>query len=369
MKIAILGDPLDEQYGGIHIATKNLIQALLKKDTENDYTVVRSKSGGILTGAEEIVVPIRRNLPGHQSWRLFSQIPKLMSEREIDIVVEPAHFGPFNLPPSIKRVTFIYDLTMILLPKYHQTIGRTLQRMFLPSIVRNADRLVTCSESTRRDLIRKYPVAESKCSMLPLASEEIFRRTEDPLVLSQLGISAPYFLYVGTIEPRKNLVTLLRAFNEFCLRADSRVQLVIVGKEGWKTEEYHRELKNHQFRDRIKILGYLDRSLLPVLYSMTRAFLYPSFYEGFGLPVLEAMSCGAPCITSKNSSLPEVGGEACLYFDSLDVEGIAESMVRLVEDEEVYELCSKSSMVQARKFNWSMVAEETINIFSELREQ
>jgi len=277
------------------------------------------------------------------------------------VVIETAHFGPFNLPKRIKRVTIIHDLSPVKFPKFHPFLSQVLQRIFFPGIIRRADLLITNSENTSQDLSSYYPKAQDKSFKILLGKEEIFKTTPSGNILEKYKIDQPYFLNVGTIEPRKNLNTLLEAFSLFRKECTSNVQLVIVGGKGWKTKSFYRLLNNHPFKNDIKLIGYVDRAELPILYSNTLAFIYPSFYEGFGLPVLESMACGAPCIVSSTSSLPEVGGQAALYFNPEKPEELADRLKFISTEKEVQISMKEASIQQASKFSWEKYAREFIN--------
>ena len=331
LRIAILADPLDRQYAGIHVYTRELIRALARLDHPHEIIIVRPKQKGDIPGVKEMVVPIYP-IPGHQSFRLFFQIPWKLRRAKVDIVIEPGHFGPFNLPKRIKRITVIHDLTPLLFPKMHTFLGHFLQKLFLPGILKRADHVLVNSAYTRSDLIQFFPFFEAKSSVTLLGKESLFKPDHRIEILNKYGIQQPYILFTGTIEPRKNLSTLLKAFEIFKKETGFPHHLVWVGKKGWKNNELLNTLKIAAYHQDIIQTGYVPKEDLPSLYSQAQAFVYPSLYEGFGLPILEAMACGVPVITSNISSLPEVGGEAALYIDPLDAHTLAEHLQLLAKD-------------------------------------
>lgn len=364
MKIAFLADALDLQYAGIHIYLREILKAIsrqiINKETEHEIFVVRPEAKGDLPGITEIVDPLYSFVPLHQKIRFFTSIPYLMRKHKMDLVVEPCHFGPFNLPASIKRVTVIHDITPVLFPEYHVASSHYFHRMFLPGIVKNANGIIVNSSYTGQDLQKHYPKAEGKIKSILLGKDEQFVRANDPKVLVKYKIDQPYFLFVGTLEPRKNLLTLLAAFEKFKRSSQLPHQLVLVGKEGWKLDAFHEKLSASDFKEDVKLTSYVEREELPVLYSMAEAFVYPSFYEGFGLPVLEAMACGTAVLTSNVSSLPEVAGEAALYFDPLDSDKIAEQLFLIASDLNEKEKLGKAGLARAKQFNWDKAAKETM---------
>ncbi len=201
-------------------------------------------------------------------------------------------------------------------------------------------------------------------------NSDLFRREvsgEDvDRVLRRHQLEAPYFLYVGTLEPRKNLVRLIKAFDMVLRKTPGNVQLVLAGGKGWKYEEILDEIRKLNLHDSVRQLGYVPDEDLPGLIRGARAMVYPSLYEGFGLPPLEAMAVGTPVLTSNTSSLPEVVGEAAVMVDPEDVEAMAVAMERLWTDETWRESLSMKGYQQAQQFNWDRSARETMDLYHRL---
>ena len=364
MKIAFLGDALDLQYAGIHFYTKNIIQQTIALDKQNEYFILRPKAGNEYPNATEIISPVRSFIPLHQKVRSFFNIPFLMQKHKIDVVIEPCHFGPFNLPKSTKKITVIHDITPVLFPEYHISSSHFFHKLLLPGITKRADHLIVNSEHTKQDLIQYYPQAKGKTTVVHLGKEDIFKPKTDPTVLKKYGINKDYLLFVGTLEPRKNLMVLLQAFEEL-KKSDAthkNLQLVFVGKKGWKIEAFLEAIELSPFKNDIVITDYVERKDLPVLYSMSKIFVYPSLYEGFGLPVLEAMACGTAVVSSNASSLPEVGGDAALYFSPTNTNELLVQLQKLLSDDALRQQCKTASLVQAAKFSWEKAGRETVEI-------
>lgn len=330
MKIAILADPLDNQSAGVHTYTKGMVNALIQYDQINEYVLIRQrKDPSFSANVRQIGVPIFPYIPFFSSFRLFVLIPLVCRWQKVKAVVEPAHFGPFNLPASIKRITVIHDLTPLLFPQYHRLYGRSLQKLFLPRILRRADKILTVSEHSKKDINKQFPFTTPKTKVIYPGRDPFFYPDHSPKVLKKFGVDYPFFLSVGTIEPRKNLVLLIKAFERYCKLVNSETFLVIAGGKGWKSEKFFEALEQHPFRKKIRFVGRVSKEDLRVLYSHSIALIYPSIYEGFGLPILEAYSCGTAVICSNSSSLPEVGGKLATYFDPLDEIELVESMSKL----------------------------------------
>lgn len=368
MRIAFLADALDLQSAGVHVYTREIIKALASLKTTHEYLIIRvNRSAGPST-FEELAIPYI-NVPGYKAYRIFWQLPRLLAKRKVDVVVEPAHFGPFNLPKHIKRVTFIHDLTPLLFPQYHVYHSQLLQRLFLPSILRSATHIITNSAHTRQDLIQFFPFTANKSTATLLGKDLLYRPIEDAKVLEAYGIQQPYWLCVGTIEPRKNIKVLLAAFDRLKAATDCPHQLVLLGKKGWKSDGIYQRIQSSPYRECIHLPGYVEREALPVIYSMAEVFIYPSFYEGFGLPVLEAMSCGVPVLTADVSSLPEVGGEGALYFDPHSVEELVDLLRQLLRSPALRQQQARLGLKRATQFSWEKTARETDAIFDRLAKE
>ncbi|HSG67851.1 MAG TPA: glycosyltransferase family 1 protein [Bacteroidales bacterium] len=355
MRFVILADPLDNQKAGIHHYTRNLVMQINKLDQDGEYVLIRRKRDKLFDPGRQVIIKNFR-FPGYAALRMFFIIPWKIRQLKADAVIEPAHFGPFNLPRKIKRVTVIHDLTPILFPIYHRFHSQLLQRIFLRSILRRASLVIANSENTRKDIVRHYSGTNAKTISIYLGRDEGIspavggnESTEDA---GKAIHKAKYFLYLGTIEPRKNLNCLLEAYALYKKHDHADHSLIIAGNKGWKSSSFFAKLQAHPNRRDIELLGYVDRDKLGELYQHATSFIFPSYYEGFGLPVVEAMSCGTPCLLSNSSSLPEVGGDAALYFDPQKPEELAALMLKITEDMDLHETLSKRAMLQAGKFSW-----------------
>lgn len=356
MRIAIIADALDQQYAGIYIYTKEIIKALAKEmNFKDELIIIRENASQDFKNVTEIAIP-NRKLPGYSAYRLLVLIPRALIKAKAEVVIEPRHFGPFNLPPTIKRVTVIHDLTPLLFPEWHQAFSRTLQKLFLPSILRRADLIITNSNYTSQDVNKMFPFTKDKTASILLGKDKIFHPTSDSNILKKYDVHEPYFLFVGTFEPRKNLHTLLTAYEHFRTQSDHHYQLVLIGKNGWKTNNLLEKVAASSFQRDIIITGYVEREELPIFYTMAKAMIYPSLYEGFGLPVLEAMACGTQVICSNTSSLPEVGGQVAQYFAPNDYKALSHLMEESISEP----IATTSLLYQAKQFSWSLAAQQLL---------
>ena len=333
---------MDDQYAGIHTVIREVVNHIPEYvDDEIEILLLRKRKDPSLN-LKQIVIPGRK-IPGLTFIRVFFIIPLIAIWYKVSAVVEFAHFGPFNLPGRIKRVTYIHDLTPILFPKYHVFYGWFLHRLLLPGIIRKADLIMTDSKHTGYDLEKLYPGNRSKTEVNYLGVSKLFHSKQDDTLLQKHSIIGPYLLFVGTIEPRKGIDTLLAAFDIFKQTDKDNCQLVIIGRQGWKMKPMSELMKNYRYSNDIKYLGHVDLAHLVIYYSMAKFLIIPSRYEGFGLPIIEAMRCGTRSIVAKNSSLEEIG-KLCgsLMFETDDTKQLA-SLMR----------SNQTEVVQYKGFDWA----------------
>lgn len=362
MKIGIIADPIDLQDAGIYYYTSNFITSLCKNKGEHTIYIFRINSEIKFTNCHEVVVPLFKFLPLKRYIRTLIQIPIKARELGLDLVIEPAHFGPFFLPNKTKRVTIIHDLTPILFPNYHRLLSSILHKFILPRILKRTDLILTNSNHSKSDICKYFNINSDKVMYLYPGIENIFVPSQNKRTLHRYGIYKKYFLFLGTLEPRKNLLVLIRAY-ELWREQNPRqeIQLILAGKKGWNYSPIIKAQQQSAFSDDIILLGYVERVDMPAIYSGSELFIYPSRYEGFGLPVLEALSCGCKVICSNSSSLPEVGAGFANYFNS----------------ENEFELCATIQSVKSskrskqeqleyvKKFSWK---ETAINFLRKVEE-
>lgn len=281
------------------------------------------------------------------------------------------HFPNFTTFPvgRARIVVTVHDLVYKLFPFTVDEKVRIILELFLPFSLKTAHAIIADSKSTERDLLKLFPFVSGKTRVVYPGLDPIFSPVNDyttkEAFLQKYRLER-YILYVGTLEPRKNLINLLKAYEKLCRNSTIPYlpDLVLVGAMGWKNSplfQYFENL-NEEIQAKIHFLGYLPREELPILYSCADVFVFPSLYEGFGLPVIEALACGAPVVTSSTSSLPEVGGDVVMYVDPQSPEDIAEKVHALLNDENLEERKNRG-VLRAREFSWKKAAMEIYEIY------
>lgn len=355
LKIAIIADALDNQNAGVHVFTKEMILAMIKTNITHEILLIRQKKGLKIKGVKEIIVKSTKLPIGYASFRLFCIIPFILVRQKVDVVIEPAHFGPFNLPSYIKRVTIIHDLTPILFPEYHRFFSWFLQKLFLGKIISKADLLIANSNYTMQDILKHYNKSENKIVKIYPDSTLLNKNEKLPL---KVPFNFPYFLTVGTIEPRKNHLLLLEAFEIF-KKNNPEYKLIITGAKGWKSNPVFKKISNHKYKDDIIVTGFVENETLCNLYQNAVAMIYPSKYEGFGFPVLESIRLGTIPILTNNSSLPEVAGKHAFYIQKecpIELANAMQHVVSLGSDER--ELIIERLKCNASQFSWQNFGKE-----------
>jgi glycosyltransferase involved in cell wall biosynthesis len=278
------------------------------------------------------------------------------------------HATNYYLPPvrCAKRVLTIYDLAFLRSPGWcsPKVVGPFSQNV--PRFAREADAIVTCSEASKQDIVELIGVAPEKVTVCHGAADTALvpmpRDAAKKKVMADHGLREPYILFVSTREPRKNVVGLLRAFKRVARLAPH--QLILVGGPGWGLPPIEKMTAEMGIADRVKVLGYVPtHEALAALYGAADLFVLPSWYEGFGLPVLEAMTCGCPVVTSPVASLPEVAGDAAQYADPGEPEAIAAAMLAVLGDRALRARMAEAGHAQARKFTWEASANALLGVY------
>ena len=305
-------------------------------------------------------------------WTLFGLSKKLFNDRnKIDVFFSPTHYLPFYIPcPS---VISILDVSYLHFPKLFKKKDLYQLKLWGRYSIHKAKKIITISKSSKNDIIKEYGVDSKKVAVVYPGIKKGLTMNDKRLTVNDLkkkfGIEKDYILFVGTLQPRKNIERLIEAFSrlktkDLGLKTD--LELVIVGKKGWMYEEILEAPRKYGIEDKVLFLENVTDEELPVFYKNALCFVLPSLYEGFGLPILEAMKYGCPVVTSNVSSLPEAGGDAAVYFDPQNVQDIAEKINKVISDEKLRDEMIKKGYEQIKKFSWEKAAKETLKVLEEL---
>lgn len=281
------------------------------------------------------------------------------------------HGTNYEVPLGNRRrnVITVHDLSVLAYPNLHDPGIVRRARRRLPIMLRNAARIITPTAAVKRELCERFTIDPEIVSVTPEAPRKSFRRVDAQQTTEarhRLGLEDNFILFVGTIEPRKNLLTLLHAFQQILLHTDHRPQLVIAGGAGWLTGEFDRFLADAKFGDRLRLTGYLNDDDLRALYSSCTLFVYPSLYEGFGLPPLEAMACGAPVAAARIAALVETLNGNAHLFDPTSGDALATTIVQLLENDDERQRLAALGLQRAARFSWQKTARLTLEVYEEL---
>lgn len=311
------------------------------------------------------------NTPGRLIWENI-ELPGLAKRDKVDVLHVPAFAAPVNKPAPL--VVTVHDLIGKVFPNQSGWPSRFYWGQWLPNSFRNADRIIADSENTKKDIIKHLAMSEGKIRIIYPSGHESFSPHLLPEKIDEvkrkLGIREKYFLFVGTIEPRKNLTRVIEAFLQFKKnqKSGTNYQLAVVGSQAFAHGKVFRDML-HRFgaqQEDVLYSSYIAHEDLNALYQGAVALLFPSLYEGWGLPVLEAMACGTPVLTSNTSSLPEVAGDAALLVDPYDVDAICSGIKRLTDDTALWEQLVVRGLRRVKKFSWKQTAEQTLEVYQSL---
>ncbi|HEX7998755.1 MAG TPA: glycosyltransferase family 1 protein [Pyrinomonadaceae bacterium] len=372
MLIGLDGLPLSETLAGVGHYTLELARALALASPSDEFELVSPRPFvyGLDIEDEQHRPSNLRSVraqvgPLGRRWFLFG-LPRYIRQRQFTLF----HGTNYEVPliKSCPTVLTIHDLSLLLHPETHEKARVRRSRRRLPLMARAATIVVTPTESVRREVCEHLSIEGERVVAVPEAPRSIFRPRPDAetrSLRSKLGIGDDFLLFVGTIEPRKNLLTLVHAFREVLQETKVRLQLVIAGQTGWLADELFAKVKELGLSQTVVLTGYLPDDDLCALYSSCRAFVYPSLYEGFGLPPLEAMACGAPVVASRIESISEVVGDAAMLFAPTDTAELTRSIIALLQDENLRRRMSDKGLRRAAAFSWQRTAQLMREVYEE----
>jgi glycosyltransferase involved in cell wall biosynthesis len=370
MRIGIDYTSAVRQRAGIGRYCRELIQALVKLDAENEYVLLIA---GRLTADESAELDTRfaghanvvlRPIPLSDRWlnrlwhRLQLPLPVELFTGPLDIF----HSPDFTLPPvrRAKTLVQIHDLSFLRVPKYADPKLQSYLKTVVPRCAKHADLILADSQHTKQDIVSLFRIPSDDVMVILGGVESRFHPIADldRLARAQERYDLPerFILGLGTLEPRKNFAGLIEAYHQLYAQQELVQHLVIGGGKGWLYGGIFERIKTLDLQDRVHLIGFVADNDLPSLYTLADLFVFPSFYEGFGLPVLEAMACGTPVVSSNAASLPEVVGKAGLLVNPTDTDALAEAMDLLLSNAALRQQYIAQGKIQARRFTWKRAA-------------
>ncbi len=375
MRIAIDLSPAIHQKAGLGRYARTLAEHLIAQDCANEYVAF---AYGHRFAADDLP-PALRALPranitlGARPWRMSVWlayafgIPLDRALPRLDLFHATEHL----LPPlkGARTVFTLHDLIFQFFPEYHLPLNRWFLMNAIPRFLRRADAIIVVSECTKRDAIATYQVPPEKITVIPEGVNPALRPVVDQNLIDQARAryaqNQPFILFLGTIEPRKNIVALVDALR--ALRSHNLPhRLLVAGRKGWLYQATFDHVKQTGMESAVTFLDFVPDTDLGALFAACDAFVFPSLYEGFGLPPLEAMACGAPVVCSNTSSLPEVVGDAALLVNPRDVGEIADAVERVIGDRNLSNELRAKGTAQAAKFSWERAARETLMVYRQV---
>ncbi len=354
---------------GIGTYVRNLLRHLARLDRESEFVLLVGEAD--LGLASQLGPNFRTVLEPSPNYSLQEQwhIPWSLHRERPDVFHAPHYVLPFGV--RCRSVVTIHDCIHLMFPQYlPNRMAYAYARTSIWNAARKSSRILTVSEASKRDILHFFDVEPGKIEVVHNAIDERFWNRPDEGDVSRVReryqLTSRFVLYVGNIKPHKNLVRLIEAFDLVRRRGLDDVKLLIIGDEISKLPALRRAVQSHKLHKQVRFLGYVNDETLAILYRLASAFAFPSLYEGFGLPALEAMASGTPVVTSNLSSLPEVTGGAAVLVDPYDVEAIADGLIRVLTDPVLATDLSRRGLVRARDFSWERSVARTHEIYRQV---
>jgi glycosyltransferase involved in cell wall biosynthesis len=371
MRIGIDATALPLQPVGAGIYMINLVRALAAVNERDELVIFTHPAGRKQMAVQEskrfrwAVVPdksiLRRLL-----WEQIG-LPRLVGKMRLDLLHSLHYTRPWRLP--CRSVVTFHDMTFFLYPQLHTRSKQAFFPLTIRASARSADAIIAVSESTRADSIQLLGIPGEKIFATPLGVDPAFRPIRDleslDVVRQRYNLPDRFILYVGLVEPRKNLSGLIRAYRS-ALEGGIAHRLVVVGRFGWSYQQVLDEIEALGLQERVQFTGYIPQADLPIVYNLASLFVYPTLYEGFGLPALEAMACGTPVVTSNVASLPEIIGEAGVLIPPGDQQALSQALQDVLSDPGLQTHLAIKGPQQASQFTWERTARQTLQVYRQV---
>jgi glycosyltransferase involved in cell wall biosynthesis len=365
-KIGITTAFFQNLRAGTWIYTQSLLKAYDSLPRGENQIATLDFQGQQVTGLESIPHLCFPSPAGKLAKLVWPNLilPRRAAQNGFDLVHATTHYGTF-LPCRYRNVITVTDVSPLLNPETHGRMQVQYHRHVLPFVLARADAVVTISESSKKDIIQCCRIAEEKVQVILLGVDARFKPGIAPDSEFIRSLPERFILNIGTLEARKNLPRLLEAY-ALAREKGLTHKLLIGGARGWRLSNLAGIVERYALENHVIFLGFVEDADLPALYGRADFFVYPSTYEGFGMPILEAMACGTPVITSNCSSMPEVAGDAAVLVDPLDTTDLATRMLELADSQELRESLRQRGLARAACFSWEKTARETLSVYERL---
>ncbi|MBA4336489.1 hypothetical protein C0416_01810 [bacterium] len=366
MKIGIdIRETVNEKTGKGYYAF-HLTKALLAIDTENEYFLYCDKEPADFGNHSNFEIKIIKSKGLFWHKKVLSDLYK----EKIGVFLAPTSYiiPALHNPKKLKVLMTVHDLIAFLYPENHNKKAVLIEKLTLGVALKKVKKVLSVSENTKKDLIKKFGIKESLIDIIHNSASDSYGVIEEDqceALREEKNLPKEFIFSVGTIEPRKNYTTLIEAYSKIKAHHPN-VKLVIAGKKGWKSENVFKKISELDLKEDVIFLGYVTEEELAKIYNLATIFAYPSIYEGFGIPPLEAMKCGCPVITSNISSLPEVVNDAAILVDPVSVEDLKNALHQLLSDPAMQENLKEKGFAQCDKFSWEISARKLLAIINQI---
>ena len=344
--------------GGVTRSITNILYEFNKLDLGNLYVFTDQQDYERIYPNLKVIYLKKR----HKLIWDYLVLPSALKNYKIDICIFTKNVVPF--PIKCKSIVIIYDLIHLKDPGVYRWTDAWYMKSILPHSAQKANAIITISENTKRELMKYTHVPDKKINVVYLAVEKRFKPiTENEInILSGYKIQKPYILYVGSLSPRKNIIRLIKAYENLKQIYNIPHALILAGSKAWKEKEIYKLINKSKYKDSILNTGRIAENHLPCLYTLSDVFVYPSLYEGFGLPILEAQACGCPVVCSSTSSLPEIGADGVHKVNPYLVEDIQDGIYKVISDNDYKIKLIEKGYRNIKRFSWEKTAKEILDI-------
>lgn len=359
------------QLEGIGIVTDEVMKRMVRSHPEDefDYYFDRKYHARFIQSPNihpHFFPPVTR-LPFLIRYWFNQPVRRHATKHKADVFFSPDGFIPLGM--SVPKVSMVHDIAFLRLPEHLQPRIRNFYAKWMPRYLAYTDHIITVSEFSKKELIEGYNINPEKISVVYNGITNAYQPLDNARkeeTRNQYTQGRPFFVYLGAIHPRKNILTLVKAFEQFKNAASSDHQLILAGRDAWNTRDVFHAIEQSKFKQDIHLPGYVSTDNATSLVASATAMVYPSLYEGFGLPLVEAMACGVPVICSNVSSLPEVAGDAALLFDPMDVDQLSQHMRSIAADEKLRSELIRLGLERSKFFSWDIAAAEIYTILEKV---